>query len=182
MLRRTTRSHLIQITQVTPVRPRWASGVRAALGTVIPIIVGSFLHWKAAPVWMGLAGFNVALSDKGGALRTRFAAMAESTFWSALAATAAAFCGANEYAAVAGDVEAAEQAIGDARVTLAQMRRGIQGESPRGEKLLVLLETADRALATEHDPLNAPILNAIADALESERNVVLPRMHASSLA
>src|SRR5437762_24378 len=96
----TTRSHLIQLTQVSPVRPAWVNGVRAALGTVIPIIAGSALGWKAAPVWMGLAGFTVALSDKGGAMRTRFAAMSASTFWGALAAIAGAFAGRNEWLAV----------------------------------------------------------------------------------
>lgn len=51
----------------------------------------------------------------------------------------------------------ARKAVEEARVTLAAIRRGRFGENVRGERVLVLLETADRVLAT---------LVALGDVLE----------------
>jgi uncharacterized membrane protein YccC len=75
----------------------------------------------------------------------------------------------------------AAASIETARGALAAFRRGVQGESPRGERLLVLTESADRLvpLLTNRDPDVAAALEAIAAAVESEKlddaaNVTFP--------
>jgi uncharacterized membrane protein YccC len=68
---------------------------------------------------------------------------------------------------------AAREAIDDARRTLAGLRRGLQGESSRGERLLVLTETADRILSrlgASDAPAIAWLLEAIASSVERERS------------
>ena len=65
----------------------------------------------------------------------------------------------------------ARQAIDAARRTLAGLRRGLQGESSRGERLLVLTETADRILTLLDDQSGelAWLLEQIAESVERER-------------
>ncbi|MBV9476958.1 MAG: FUSC family protein [Acidobacteria bacterium] len=224
--------------------------MRAAVATIGPLLVAQSLGSPQA-IWLGLAGFNVALTDKGGPVPRRLAAMLPTTFFGVLAATVAAVAGqhlasaviatalwalgaglartygitatsaatvslamfvvslgipeptlagaltrgaatllgsagaivlsllvgpfrpyrparmavARVYRALAhgGDVEAA---LRDARVALARMRRGLQGESHRGERLLVLVESAERIAP---DPALAPPLERIAELIENER-------------
>jgi uncharacterized membrane protein YccC len=257
------RTHIVQATQVAPVRPAYAAGLRAAIATVGPLVAGSLLGWPDA-AWMGLAGFNVALGDKGGSLRTRLGAMLPAAFFGAIAVSTGAIAGRHPISAVvvfalfaiaAGVARSYGQAaigigvlsvatlvvsmeqpaptfaaamqrglavlagaafaialslllgrfrlyrparlavarvyrdlaalanggsaptlatdIDAARRTLTQLRRGLQGESPRGERLLLLLESGDR-MATLIDPGQhrecAPLLLAIADAVEHERS------------
>jgi len=56
-------------------RPAYAAGLRGAIATVLPLLADALLHLGGG-VWMSLGGFNVALSDRGGAYRTRAATMA----------------------------------------------------------------------------------------------------------
>jgi uncharacterized membrane protein YccC len=56
-------------------RPAYAAGLRGAIATVLPLVVDSLLGLGGG-VWMSLGGFNVALSDRGGAYRVRAATMA----------------------------------------------------------------------------------------------------------
>jgi len=254
------RTHLVQATQVASARPAFAAGLRAAVATVSPLLIGSALGWPNA-AWMGLAGFSVALGDKGGLLRTRFRAMLPAAFFGALSAFAGGLAGRHPIAAVAlfaawavgagvarsygaaatgtgilsmatlvvsteqpvrtleealrrgGAVLAGaafaiaislllgrfrlyaparravarvyrllasnapsseiRDAIAAARATLTQLRRGLQGESPRGERLLVMLESADRIasrIAEVHSPPLALAMRAIADSVEAERD------------
>ena len=58
-------------TSVASVRPAYAAGLRASLATVIPLAAGQLLGLGSAGTWMSLGGFNGALSDRGGAYRTR---------------------------------------------------------------------------------------------------------------
>lgn len=70
-------------------------------------------------------------------------------------------------------IEAAERAVDDARTALAVLRRGLQGESPRGERLLILIERGASLLASGADVEGAPqILRQLADGIERERVVV----------
>jgi uncharacterized membrane protein YccC len=266
-------THVTQATQVAAARPAYAAGLRAAIATVAPLVVGSALGWPNA-AWMGLAGFNVALGDKGGLLRTRLGAMLPAAFYGALAAAIGAMAGRHPASAVvvfalwaigagvartygaaatgtgilslatlvvsmeqpvqlmnqsvwafdaalvrggavvggaafaivislllgrfrlyaparlavarvyrllaalaAGDAvppEELRETVGAARGTLTQLRRGLQGESPRGERLLVLLESGDRmaallARAPSPDPELTTLLRTIADTVEHER-------------
>jgi len=248
------RAHLAQATQVTTTRPAYASGLRAAIATVGPLLIGAAMGWPNA-AWMGLAGFNVALVDKGGDLRTRLGAMLPATVFGTLAAVIGAIAGrhpvsalvvlalwaigagvARSYGAAAIGVgilslatlvisteqpaanladalhrgiailggalfaialslllgrfrlyrparlavarvyrllaahEDVRDAVSNARRTLTELRRGMQGESPRGARLLILLESADRLSAQMQaaDPRLQAALLAIADAIDRE--------------
>ncbi|MFO0750075.1 MAG: FUSC family protein [Myxococcota bacterium] len=57
-----------------PVRPALASGLRAALATVAPMVLAQALG-EPGLAWTGLAGFLTALVDRGGAYWTRARAM-----------------------------------------------------------------------------------------------------------
>jgi uncharacterized membrane protein YccC len=240
--------------------------LRAAIATVGPLLVGSAAGWPDA-VWMGLAGFNVALSDKGGTLQTRLGAMLPAAAYGTLAGVAGALAGRNVWSAAVvfalwaigagiarsygaaaigtgvlslatlvvsmeqpartaegalerggailggaafaialslllgrfllyrparlavarvyrllarvaeGDETALQEmndAVAAARRTLTQLRRGMQRESRRGERLLVLLESGDRmadllAGSVPPHPQLAALLLAIADGVEHER-------------
>jgi uncharacterized membrane protein YccC len=99
-MKRQFRGHLVQAAQVASVAPAWTAGIRAAVATLVPILVGQSLHWPSA-LWMGLAGFNVAFSDRGGAMRTRVAAMTASACWAAIAVFAGGLAAHDAIAAVA---------------------------------------------------------------------------------
>lgn len=267
MSKSAARTHAARLVQFAGPRPSYANGVRAAISTVAPIVAGQAFGWHSA-MWMGLAGFNVSLADKGGAFRTRAAAMASTTAYGLLAAvvgaavsghpalvvaTVAIWCffaslarawgqiATNagvvslvtlivSVAAPAADlraawerggavaagslfaivlalflwpirlyrparlavarafrsvaaaidsrervaIEAAEAAIDDARTALAVLRRGLQGESPRGERLLVLVERAAQLLSSARPAAQsaAEVLVRLADGIERERVVV----------
>ena len=71
---------------VAPVRPAYAGGVRAALATVLPIVLTMFVAMPAgAGTWMSLAGLNGALIDRGGPYRMRAAMMSALAIASAVA-------------------------------------------------------------------------------------------------
>lgn len=67
-----------------PVRPNFKAGLRAALATTTPLVVGSALGHPELAI-AGLAGFSVVLADKGGAYRTRGMSMASVGLFGALA-------------------------------------------------------------------------------------------------
>jgi uncharacterized membrane protein YccC len=70
---------------VADASPAWAAGFRAALATVLPLIVGSYLP-AGAGTWMSLAGLNGAIIDKGGPYRTRAIILSNLAVASAIAA------------------------------------------------------------------------------------------------
>ncbi|HEX6749860.1 MAG TPA: FUSC family protein [Longimicrobium sp.] len=65
-------------------RPNLAAGLRAAVATVLPMAVAGALHVDGAS-WLGLAGFSVAIGDKGGAYVTRARTMGALTLAIAVA-------------------------------------------------------------------------------------------------
>ena len=71
-------------TAVAAIRPAYAAGIRAALATVVPLVVAQALRLTGG-TWMSLAGFSGAIVDKGGAYATRAAAIASLTTFGAVA-------------------------------------------------------------------------------------------------
>jgi uncharacterized membrane protein YccC len=71
-------------TVVAPVRPAYAAGFRAALATVVPLLVAQAFRLTGG-TWMSLAGFSGAIADKGGAYASRAAAIAALTGFGAVA-------------------------------------------------------------------------------------------------
>ena len=65
-------------------RPAYAAGFRAAIATVVPLVVGHALGTGGA-TWMSLGGFNGALADRGGPYRTRAVTIGAVTVCSAAA-------------------------------------------------------------------------------------------------
>lgn len=55
---------------IAPVRPAYAAGLRAAIATVLPLMLAQ-LSGDASGTWLALGGFTGALADKGGSYRTR---------------------------------------------------------------------------------------------------------------
>ena len=71
-------------TAVAPARPAYAAGFRAALATVVPLLLAQSLQLTGG-TWMSLAGFSGALVDKGGSYRSRAEAIAMLTVFGTLA-------------------------------------------------------------------------------------------------
>lgn len=67
--------HVREAAKLAPGRPAVWLGLRTALATAVPLLAASYLD-PAAASWAPLAGFIVALADKGGAYRSRAAIMA----------------------------------------------------------------------------------------------------------
>jgi uncharacterized membrane protein YccC len=86
---RRTLDHARAASALTRARPAYAAGLRAAVATVVPLIVAQALHLSGG-TWMSLAGLNSAFADRGGApYRTRAAAIAALAVTSAVAVTIA---------------------------------------------------------------------------------------------
>jgi hypothetical protein len=71
-------------TTLARTRPAYAAGLRAAIATVVPLLLAHVLGSGGA-TWMSLSGFLVALADRGGPYRARAATMCAVTLCSALA-------------------------------------------------------------------------------------------------
>lgn len=66
--------HVREATKLAPGRPAMWLGLRTAAATAVPLVAARWLDPEAAS-WAPLAGFLVALSDKGGAYRQRAVTM-----------------------------------------------------------------------------------------------------------
>lgn len=66
--------HVREATKLAPGRPALWLGLRTAAATAVPLVAARWLDPEAAS-WAPLAGFLVALSDKGGAYRARAVTM-----------------------------------------------------------------------------------------------------------
>jgi uncharacterized membrane protein YccC len=71
------------ITQLASTRPAYAAGLRAAIATVVPLLLAQLAG--GGETWMSLGGFSVALSDRGGPYRTRARVMASTALATAAA-------------------------------------------------------------------------------------------------
>lgn len=85
--------------KVAPVRPAYAAGIRAATATVAPLVLGYLLNQPAA-TWASLAGFSVALADRGGAYSARASAMGSLLLLGAAAAVLGGLAGQSAWEAV----------------------------------------------------------------------------------
>lgn len=72
------------VTALAGTRPAYAAGVRAAIATVVPLLLAHVLGTGGA-TWMSLGGFSGALADRGGAYRTRALTMTAVTLCCATA-------------------------------------------------------------------------------------------------
>jgi uncharacterized membrane protein YccC len=84
--------HVKHPLRLAPVRPAISGGLRAAVATVVPLVLGQLLGLPEA-LWITLTGFSVALADKGGAHRQRAEAMAATTAIDVLAGILGALVG-----------------------------------------------------------------------------------------
>src|SRR5438270_5197005 len=71
-------------TALATARPAYAAGGRAAIATVVPLVVAQLFGLGGA-TWMSLGGFNGALADRGGPYRTRAATMGTGALCCAIA-------------------------------------------------------------------------------------------------
>ena len=83
-----------------PGRPAIGLGLRAAAATFVPLVAANYFHLPALR-WSLVAGFMVALVDKGGAYRTRAMAMSGLTVAGALAVVVASMVPASAAPAAA---------------------------------------------------------------------------------
>ena len=65
-------------TTLAPSRPAYAAGLRAAVATVVPLLLAQVFGTGGA-TWMSLGGFSGALADRGGPYRARALTMAAVT-------------------------------------------------------------------------------------------------------
>lgn len=123
--------HLREAARIAPGGPaRWL-GVRVALATGAPLALAPVLPAEAA-TWAPLAGFSIALLDKGGAYRSRATAM--------LAALAGGLAAIAAGSAAAGDAPAAAAVI-TAGVAACALAHGV-GAAAVGNSIAVQLIVA----------------------------------------
>ncbi|HET8655748.1 MAG TPA: FUSC family protein [Longimicrobiaceae bacterium] len=91
---------LRDLVRFAPGRPAVANGLRAAVATVAPLLLGEALD-QPAVMWSALIGFSVVLADKGGAYRTRAATMGALTIAGLVAVVLGALAGAHLWLSVA---------------------------------------------------------------------------------
>jgi uncharacterized membrane protein YccC len=84
-LGRTLGGHMAEVFRFAPVRPAIMLGIRAALATALPLVVGLELG-STSSLWGILGGYNATLADKGGAYPSRALAMGAITFGCAASA------------------------------------------------------------------------------------------------
>src|SRR5438105_3850640 len=93
------RAHLREALRLTPARPAIALGARTAIATALPLVAAPIIG-PAAATWASVAGFVVALADKGGAYPTRAANMGAVTLAGALAAVVGGLVGGHAAVAI----------------------------------------------------------------------------------
>ena len=94
------RQQLYMLVRPARTGPDLRAGFRAALSTAVPLLVASAFH-PASATWASLAGFSVALADKGGAYRTRAIATGSLALSGAVAAMIGALVAHQPWLAVA---------------------------------------------------------------------------------
>jgi uncharacterized membrane protein YccC len=72
------------VTALAPARPAYAAGLRAAIATIVPLLIARLLAVSGG-TWLSLAGFTGTLANKGGPYRTRAVSMGALTLAGTLA-------------------------------------------------------------------------------------------------
>ncbi|MET0404980.1 MAG: FUSC family protein [Cystobacter sp.] len=67
--------HAREVVRFAPVKPAVMAGIRAAIATVVPVVLATTLRLPIG-LWPSLGGFNVSFADKGGSYRARAQSMA----------------------------------------------------------------------------------------------------------
>jgi uncharacterized membrane protein YccC len=98
MLRRLW-EHLKDVARFAPVRPAVMAGLRAAIATILPVVVAGAYHVPDA-LWLSVGGFNTSFADRGGSYRTRAFSMGAGMLAGALAAFLGGWVGQHPLAAI----------------------------------------------------------------------------------
>src|SRR5204863_5820799 len=83
----------------TTERPSIAAGLRAAVATMVPLLVTQLLH-SPGGTWASLGGFSAAVADRGGAYRIRATTMAALTVGAAIGVIVGGLVGGTTWLAV----------------------------------------------------------------------------------
>src|ERR671931_1558226 len=86
-------------TALASVRPAYAAGLRAAIATVVPLVVAQLLALPGG-TWLSLAGFTGTLANKGGPYRTRAGTLAALTAGEAFSVSLGTIAGPHQALAV----------------------------------------------------------------------------------
>ncbi|WP_239576775.1 FUSC family protein [Archangium primigenium] len=84
--------HAKEVVRFAPVRPAVMAGIRAAIATVLPLVMAQALHLPGG-LWLCLGGFNASFADKGGSYRARASSMGAGLCMGAVAAFLGAVAG-----------------------------------------------------------------------------------------
>lgn len=85
----------------TTERPAIVAGLRAAVATMVPLLVAQLLHLTSAGTWASLGGFSAAVADRGGAYRIRALTMSALTVGAAIGVIIGGVIGGMTWLAVA---------------------------------------------------------------------------------
>ncbi|MDB4880378.1 MAG: hypothetical protein JWL60_1824 [Gemmatimonadetes bacterium] len=85
---------------LSPARPAYAAGIRAAIATVGPMALALLTGHGGGSTWLSIGGFNAALSDRGGAYRDRAGTMSAVVGTSATAVLLGSLAGRHVWVAV----------------------------------------------------------------------------------
>src|SRR5256714_4072788 len=91
---------LALLVRSTTERPAIAAGLRAAVATMVPLLVTQLLHLGGGGTWASLGGFSAAVADRGGAYRVRAQTMGALTIGAAVGVTIAGLVGGTTWLAV----------------------------------------------------------------------------------
>ncbi|SEU35560.1 FUSC family protein [Stigmatella erecta] len=98
MLRRLW-EHLKEVARFAPVRPAVMAGLRAAIATILPVVVAGAYHVPDA-LWLSVGGFNTSFADRGGSYRPRAFSMGAGMLAGALAAFLGGWIGQHPLVAI----------------------------------------------------------------------------------
>ena len=90
---------LALLVRSTTERPAIVAGLRAAVATMVPLLVTQLLH-STGGTWASLGGFSAAVADRGGAYRIRALTMGALTVGAALGVVVGGLIGATTWLAV----------------------------------------------------------------------------------
>src|SRR5436853_4091561 len=97
--RRTPPRRLDLLVRSTSERPAIVAGLRAAMATMVPLLVTQLLH-SSGGTWASLGGFSAAVADRGGAYRIRAATMGALTVGAAIGVIVGGLVGGTTWLAV----------------------------------------------------------------------------------
>jgi uncharacterized membrane protein YccC len=66
--------HAKEVARFAPVRPAVKAGLRAAIATLLPVLVASVFQLSGV-IWLSVGGFNTSFADRGGSYRSRASSM-----------------------------------------------------------------------------------------------------------